>query len=142
MSKLGRICAIAAIISLAGCASQPTSKRAQVSDWESERHPNASRYAGATEPRAPEPLPPVLPAPATDNHETWISLTRWCKANDLGSPRLISNSIPLEFEVHATNGLFSFRIGERTVRWEGIELRLGFAPVLIDSRPFIHTLDL
>ncbi len=34
------------------------------------------------------------------------------------------------------------RPGSRVALWEGLELRLGFAPQWIDQQPFVHTLDL
>jgi N-acetylmuramoyl-L-alanine amidase len=142
MSKLGRICAITAIISLAGCVAQPKPKRTRVSDWESEKRTNLTVSHKKSEPEAATGIAPALPSQSADDRETWISLSRWCRKKGLASPSQISNSIPLEFELRTTNGLFAFRIGEQAVRWKGTELRLGFAPVLIDSRPFFHTLDL
>ncbi len=34
------------------------------------------------------------------------------------------------------------RPGTLVAQWEGVELRLGFAPQLIDEQPFVHSLDL
>jgi len=34
------------------------------------------------------------------------------------------------------------RSGSKTAYWDGLELRLGFAPQLIDGRLFVHSLDL
>jgi N-acetylmuramoyl-L-alanine amidase len=71
-----------------------------------------------------------------------MSLERWSKENGLAGTVRHSASMPSEFELRTTNGVFSFRVGESGARWNRIEVRLGFAPVLIDSQPFIHVLDL
>ncbi len=33
-------------------------------------------------------------------------------------------------------------MGTRLAQWDGLELRLGFAPQLIDDQPYVHALDL
>jgi N-acetylmuramoyl-L-alanine amidase len=140
MSKFGRIFAAAAIIALAGCAAHPNPNHAKVSDWESEKHPAVSLKPA--QPRVDAQARQTFPSVPKENHETWVSLARWCKENGLPSPTRLEDSAPQEFEVRATNGVFTFRIGDQSAHWNGIELRLGFAPVLIDSQPFMHALDL
>jgi N-acetylmuramoyl-L-alanine amidase len=41
-----------------------------------------------------------------------------------------------------TNGSLLFRAGSQVAHWDGIELRMGFAPQWIDRQPYIHALDL
>ena len=44
--------------------------------------------------------------------------------------------------LQTTNGSFGFRAGSQSAQWDGLELRLGFAPQLIDGQPYLHALDL
>jgi hypothetical protein len=46
------------------------------------------------------------------------------------------------FSLGSSNGLFTLRPGSQAVTWNGLELRLGFVPQLIDGQPFVHTVDL
>jgi N-acetylmuramoyl-L-alanine amidase len=40
------------------------------------------------------------------------------------------------------NGVFAFRVGSLLAHWEGLELRLAFAPQIQDGQPYLHALDL
>ena len=40
------------------------------------------------------------------------------------------------------NGTFVFHPGTQMAQYQGVEVRLGFAPQLIDRQPYIHRLDL
>jgi N-acetylmuramoyl-L-alanine amidase len=44
--------------------------------------------------------------------------------------------------MHSSNGVFVFHTGSQLAQWNGLEVRLGFAPQLIDGQPYVHTLDL
>jgi N-acetylmuramoyl-L-alanine amidase len=44
--------------------------------------------------------------------------------------------------VQSTNGAFILRTGSELAQWDGLEVRLGFAPQLIDGQPFVHALDI
>jgi N-acetylmuramoyl-L-alanine amidase len=54
----------------------------------------------------------------------------------------LASSSPGIFEIRSDNGVLLLRAGTELVRWNGVELHLGFAPRLIDGEPFFHTLDL
>jgi N-acetylmuramoyl-L-alanine amidase len=74
--------------------------------------------------------------------ETWVPLQRWSRAsNQAVLMRLASSSTP-SYTLQSTNGVFFFRTGSLLGQWEGIEVRLGFAPQQIDGQPFVHALDL
>jgi N-acetylmuramoyl-L-alanine amidase len=46
------------------------------------------------------------------------------------------------FALQSTNGTFVLHSGSLLAQWEGLEVRLGFAPQLIDGQPYVHSLDL
>jgi N-acetylmuramoyl-L-alanine amidase len=46
------------------------------------------------------------------------------------------------YALSTTNGVFVLRAGSQVAHWDGLELRLAFAPQNIDGQPFVHTLDL
>jgi N-acetylmuramoyl-L-alanine amidase len=95
-------------------------------------------------PPAPVPAPPLSPAP---DHwaaftETWIPLNRWCQANGLPAPAL-QRAVPLPtYALGSSNGVLTLQAGTRVARWNGLDLRLGFAPQWINAEPFVHFLDL
>ena len=41
----------------------------------------------------------------------------------------------------ATNGVLIVTAGSRTAYWDGLEIRLGFNPQMIDGQIFVHALD-
>lgn len=46
------------------------------------------------------------------------------------------------FALNTTNGSFILRTGSPLAQWNGLEIRLAYAPQLIGDQPFIHALDL
>ena len=75
-------------------------------------------------------------------HETWIPLSRWCQANGLPAPVLEAAAPLSTWLLTSPNGTFLLRAGTRVARWNGLELRLGFAPQSINAQIFLHHLDL
>jgi N-acetylmuramoyl-L-alanine amidase len=74
--------------------------------------------------------------------DTLIPLQRWSRANGFGAPvRLAGAPLP-GYAVQSTNGAFVLHTGSQVAQWDGVELRLGFAPELIDGQPYVHSLDL
>jgi N-acetylmuramoyl-L-alanine amidase len=130
------------LLVLAGCAGGPPRHAAHPPDWESEEFASAPAVppAPAVVPKPVTPPPP--PAPTNRPAETWIALDRWCKANGLRPPlRLAVTPLPT-YALSANNGVFVLRAGSQLAHWNGLELRLGFAPHMIDGQPFVHALDL
>ncbi len=73
---------------------------------------------------------------------TWVPLNQWCSANGFARPcPLTLDSFPA-FAVNTTNGSFVLRTGSPLAQWNGLEIRLAYAPQLIGDQPFIHSLDL
>ena len=139
----GWICLLALL--LAGCASGPREKAARLADWEREDKPTP----GLT-PIVPAPPPAALPAPrqpATaaviyQPGETWVPLIRWCKANGLSAPCPLATTPTPGYALSTTNGVFVLRAGSLLAHWEGLEVRLAFAPQILDGQPYVHALDL
>jgi len=46
------------------------------------------------------------------------------------------------FALSTTGGVFVLHAHSRLAAWNGLEVRLGFEPQLIDGQPFVHTLDI
>jgi len=99
---------------------------------------------------APEPViapppatanPPVVAAPVSRTTEPWVPLLNWSKGNSLTSRRLTPAPTPT-YEVDGANGAFTLHTGSELAQWNGLELRLGFAPRIINGQPYVHALDL
>ena len=143
MLKPGRAVISLLALVLAGCASGPPRKIVRVPDWE--REDLAAAAAMAPPPvaaPAPAPVPTPTPSPNNEGHETWVPLYRWCKSNGLPLPTRVTTSSSPAFALNAANGALLLHTASQTAYWDGIDLRLGYAPLLIDDQPFVHTLDL
>ncbi len=46
------------------------------------------------------------------------------------------------YALHSANGVLVVNTGSLLARWDGLDVRLGFAPQLIDDQPYVHALDL
>jgi N-acetylmuramoyl-L-alanine amidase len=130
---------------LAGCATEPRESGERAADWQ--REDVTATEAAPLAPLAlpvPKPVPaPPAPAAATNQPtETWVPLSRWCKANGLAAPCPLTVAALPAYMLSTPNGVFVFRPGSESGRWDGLELRLGFAPQMMGGQPCIHTLDL
>jgi N-acetylmuramoyl-L-alanine amidase len=47
----------------------------------------------------------------------------------------------LGYALSATNGAFILRPGSQVAHWDGVEVRLGFAPQMMGGQPHVHVLD-
>ncbi len=139
----GGVCLL--VLLLAGCASDPHGKGAQTPSWEpveKASSPAAPVVRAAPPPTAPIPAPPAVSAPTIQFTETWISLGRWCKAYGLAAPYPIGSAPAPSYALPTTNGVFMLRAGSQVAHWDGMDVRLSFAPQITDGQPYVHTLDL
>jgi N-acetylmuramoyl-L-alanine amidase len=134
-------CVLAAGL-LAGCAAAPHRNSGHALDWQSEELASAPPAHSVPAVQPPVQLPPPKPPPANHFSETWTPLNRWCKANRVTGPTCLTMAPLPTYELQTTNGVFRLHAGSQLAQWNGLELRLGFAPQLIDNQPFVHTLDL
>ena len=132
---------------LAGCTSSP---------------PDASRPPRATKERPPDwervheekPKPPPSPTVTVPPREAvrppaspgapelkWVSLNRWREERGMGEMRRLKATPPESFALPTPNGVLILTVGSQTAYWDGLELRLGFAPRMVDGRIFVHALD-
>lgn len=84
----------------------------------------------------------LLPKPAPQPFETWVSLEHWSKLNGFGAPKRIPGETPPVYSVATTNGVLMLQVGNQNARWNGLGCYLGFAPQIIRGNPFIHSLDI
>ena len=133
---------------MAGCATDREEKAARVANWEQEDKQPSAPTPGVPAVPVPAPVtPPSTPPPATapsanQPAETWVSLARWCKANGLSTPCPVAATPTPGYALSTGYGVFAFRVGSLLAHWEGLELRLAFAPQIQDGQPYLHTLDL
>lgn len=81
-------------------------------------------------------------APPGQSTDTWMPLARWGRNSGFGVPTRLTAGSPPSYALSSTNGNFVLRPGSRIADWDGVEIRLGFAPQLVDGQPYVHTLDL
>jgi N-acetylmuramoyl-L-alanine amidase len=131
---------------LAGCATGPSENEVRVPDWGREEvaktpaEPLAQLPLPAPPARAPAPPPPtVAPSPPT---ETWASVGRWCQANKWAALCPLTASALPTYALSTPNGVLVLQAGSQVARWDGLELRLGFAPQILSGQLCLHALDL
>jgi N-acetylmuramoyl-L-alanine amidase len=98
---------------------------------------------------APAPVTNRLPGPVVTSASTnpadlsdgWVPLDRWSWSNGFGALRRTATEPYPSFSFATTNGTMSVTVGSEIAYWNGLEYRLGFAPQLIDGRPYVHALD-
>jgi N-acetylmuramoyl-L-alanine amidase len=132
-------------IVLAGCATGPSEDQTQAPNWQREEVVTApmTPVAPVTPPApAPVAVPAAPAAPTNQPAETWISLSRWCKANGLAAPCLVGQAPTPAYALSTTGGVCVLRVGSLVAHWDGLEVRLGFAPQMMNGQPYVHTLDL
>ena len=148
MSNSGRLI-ICGLLLLTGCQTgQRPGNVNRVPDWEviSNGEPESSVGPERLPPSPPVILPTNAPAPASPliNRfpEIWVSLDRWSQSNDFGGWQRLSPTASPTYRLTTGNDVWVIRMDNPAAYWNGLEVRLGFAPQLIDNRPYIHTLDL
>jgi N-acetylmuramoyl-L-alanine amidase len=166
VSGSGKVIATLLAVLLAGCATHQNIEEAQHSRWPAEEPPAAptAPEVPAPKPVAPAPVaPPVAQAPtaakpappvetvpsqvtgvAPTNRatETWVPLNRWCQVSGLRAPARLNGAPVPTYAITSTNGVLVLRPWSHVAHWNGLELRLGFSPQLIDGQPFVHALDI
>ena len=130
------------VLLLAGCKHTPENRAHQLPDWQSVEFVPAP----AAVPRLPVSAPAaiILPAEAVTNQsaDTWVPFNRWCKTAGLCPPVCLAAAPLPTYALATAKGNLLFQAGSQVAHWDGIELRLGFAPQWIDRQPYIHALDL
>src|SRR5437868_12240516 len=138
--------AIVLILLMAGCSTPHHGPEPRPKDWEVEDAATARAIVPPSpvfEPPAPNPPPtPPKGAHAAEPAETWVALKRWCKMHGLAMPSLITMTPLPSFSLRTPGGSLILRMGSRIAYWDGMDVRLGYAPHLVDGQPFLHTLDL
>ena len=133
-------------VALAGCATGPAGSETQALNWQREDVATAPPEAPAAPAAPPAPAPVVAaPAPLVPTNqpvETWIPLSRWCKANALAAPCLVGQGPAPAFALSTPSGGLILRMGSQVAYWDGLDVRLGFAPQMMNGQPCLHTLDM
>lgn len=86
------------------------------------------------------PTVPLAQPPVED--VVWISLARWGAERGLAAPRCLSVAPVTTYGLTTPRGVFVVQLGSQSAFWDGVEVRLGFAPQLIDGQVWLHSLDL
>lgn len=117
---------------LAGCTTIPRRTGEELPpDWEMKPSP-----APAAKAHTGRMVPSKRPLPET----TWIPLDQWGRLHDAKSLQRLSETPPT-YSLSVNGGVFVVQAGSRYAHWDGMEIRLGFAPQMIGGRVCLHRLD-
>lgn len=108
------------------------------------RHAKEEMPAGGVpEPAAAEIT--KLPASSGDSElvlpEGMAPLPSWMEACGFNLARVTSSGHPQALELLNPAGVLAITVGERFVQWNGLNIALGFTPVLEDGYIALHALD-
>lgn len=140
---------LSALVLVTGCATAPIRidpNKPLPANWDSDLGPQHELEPDIALPvRAPAPptnAVPKAPAPLTTAESGMVSLNRWAAQNGLGELRTIPlNPLPA-YAVVTPQGNFAVQVGRLAAFWDGLEVRLGFAPQQIGNQIFLHALDI
>lgn len=93
-------------------------------------------------PVATNPASVATPVARLAPEVRWQSLHRWADNRDLGPVRRVAAGPVVSFALIANTGVLTLNVGSLLARWDNLEVRLGFAPQLVDGQVFVHWLDL
>lgn len=143
------IISICLLVALAGCST--ASRRARenaTADWSVPGKTNQPPpelehvHVGPLFAPAASSLPePFQPRPGFSG-ETWVSLERWSRENNVGTVRKSTIAPVPVYSLSTPQGLLVFQIRSLVAWWGGWQFHLGFDPQLIGGKPFLHALDL
>ena len=88
--------------------------------------------------RTPIPPPRVTPTPASNE---WLSWRSWSQSQGYGVPQRLASATNI-YQLKTADNTLAIIPGSRLAYWNGMEQWLGFAPILADGQPYVHTLDL
>jgi N-acetylmuramoyl-L-alanine amidase len=149
MSTPTVVLALVLAFAAGGCASGPRRSLTAVPDWQEAGSPAVASIPRMVPPPPSTPLAPpatnfltTAPTSSAKSNETWVPLRRWSTGTGRAVLTLASAGPAPTYRLRSVNGALLLRIGSQSARWDGLELRLGFAPQLIDGQPFVHSLDL
>jgi N-acetylmuramoyl-L-alanine amidase len=70
-----------------------------------------------------------------------VSLREWCRALGLPAPVAIDAALS-GFVIRHVSGVLRLTVGSTVANWKGMELHLGYAPVLIEGQVFVQSADI
>ena len=92
---------------------------------------------------APAPPPPVTNPPAISfSRDGWIPINRWTEVRGFEKARRTATAPVESFAVVTPAGILRFSLGSLLASWDGVEIRLGFAPHRLEGQVFLHSLDI
>lgn len=130
----------------AGCGTaprRPAKSAAAPKNWDASATPLTPLPIITNEPPvAPEmPPPPTNPPALTFTREGWLPVDQWTEARGLEKVRRLSTAPQESFAAVTPAGVLRFSAGSTVAVWDGVEIRLGFAPRVQDGQAFVHSLD-
>lgn len=149
---LKTVLCLAAVLAVAtGCTSARranTAGKELPESWDSElgaAHEAEPDFALPSRPLpAPAPAKPVAsaPAPLTIADSGMVSLNRWAQQNGYRDLRTIPlNPVPA-YALLTAHGNLAVQVGRLAAFWDGLQVRLGFAPQQSGGQIFLNSLDL
>lgn len=143
--KLAQFLVLLLLVTWAGCSS-PSQPRTVTHLTEIQVEPAPAVGDHREDPFEPVPVattPLTVPQPAPpDAVGHWVSYLHWSQHHGL-QPYLVKGIAPsLTLEQNTVGGLLVLSVGNPYIRWNGVNLGLGFAPVWLRGEIKIHSIDI
>jgi N-acetylmuramoyl-L-alanine amidase len=87
-------------------------------------------------------VPKAAANPSKAIKPAWVSLEAWARSRSLPPPKRRTTDPLPTFELSTPAGAWVVRPGTEITLWNGVQLRLAFAPLLTNSGTVVHSFDL
>jgi N-acetylmuramoyl-L-alanine amidase len=140
---------LGALLVVAGCVTAPVRvdpNKPLPANWDADLGPQHEMEPDIALPTRPPTAPTnviqKIPAPLTSAESGMVSLNRWAAQNGLRELRTIPLAPSPAYAVITAQGNFAVQVGRLAAFWDGLEVRLGFAPQQFGNQIFLNALDI
>lgn len=140
---------LGALLVVEGCVTAPVRvdpNKPLPANWDADLGPQHELEPDVALPVRPQTAPTnviqKVPAPLISAESGMVSLNRWAAQNGLQELRTIPLAPTPAYAVITPQGSFAVQVGRLAAFWDGLEVRLGFAPQLFGNQIFLHPLDI
>ncbi len=104
--------------------------------------PKANRATLGIESGGTIPSRNLKGSPLPTTGANWVAYPHWADRHGLGRPLVKGIAPSLILEQKSNHGVLGLSVGNPYIRWNGIAIGLGFAPIWLEGSIHIHSVDI
>jgi N-acetylmuramoyl-L-alanine amidase len=143
-SRTTTLCLLVGLICwVTGCSTSSRFDQGVASDWaDGDADAVVETVSESPEVAMARDIDPGSQANVAPQTSTWVSLARWARENEAGTVLRPAAAPANTFTLRSPAGVLEIQTRNLAAKWNGVALRLGFEPQLVNGQPFVHALDL